>query len=498
MFKQLLIGASFGAILTLSACSNAPSTDQASTANSSQGSSQNVAAQRGNTEQPPNFIVLIGDDMSVETLSCFNVGPRSAVTPNLDKLCAQGKRFPNFWTQPVCSPTRAAILSGQYGFRNGVGTPATSGIPAMPRPPAPSYATAETSVGSPRPEPGMMAPAPGLKANSFTLPKALKAAPVSYDTYAFGKWHLADPTNGGKDHPNLAGFDHYHGPVRGGGVPSYFHWSEVINGQITDGRTGWADTAKVDDALEFMRGRDSENPFLLWMAFNSPHTPFHLPPVNLLNSDAKNLDPNAINEENQHEYYLAMIEALDTEIGRLLENMPEENMENTYVVFIGDNGTPEQVGTDPFDFYHAKGSLTQGGVNVPFFVSGPDIAPGISQSLSNSVDIYATFADLSGAEIPQNAAQDSVSLVPALTANQDVRDFAYADVFGLVPRGIVLERAIRNESHKLIVETDGLEKLFALGVDPYEKNDLMEKGGLSAADEAALTTLRAKLEELKP
>lgn len=491
--KHLLIWASFGASLTLSACSRAPHSDQAGMPETDQAT---VSIDQS-VQTPPNFIVLIGDDMSIETLSCFNVGPRSAITPNLDKLCAAGKRFPNFWTQPVCSPTRAAILSGQYGFRNGVGTPAVSRIPEMPRPPAPSFATVETSAGSPRPEPGMMAPAPGLKASTYTLPQALKTAPLSYSTYAFGKWHLADPDNGGKDHPNLAGFDHYHGPVRGGGVPSYFSWSEVINGEITQGSTGWADSAKVDDALEFIKNRDDDNPFLLWMAFNAPHTPFHLPPKNLLKSEARNLDPDAINEDNQHEYYLAMIEALDSEIGRLLDNLPEKYMQNSYVLFLGDNGTPEQVGTDPFDFYHAKGSVTQGGLNVPFFIAGPGIEPGESQALANSVDIYATFADLSGAVIPQKAAQDSVSLVPAIKGNGQPRDFAYADVFGLVPKGIVSERAIRNATHKLIVETDGLEKLFALSADPYEKNDLLEQGELSAGDKAALTFLRSKLAELK-
>ncbi len=79
---------------------------------------------------PPNFLLLIGDDMAVETLDCYGVGSKTAQTPNIDRLCDEGVRFDNFWAQPVCSPTRATLLTGQFGFRNGVGTPANgpSGI----------------------------------------------------------------------------------------------------------------------------------------------------------------------------------------------------------------------------------------------------------------------------------------------------------------------------------------------------------------------------------
>ena len=127
-------------------------------------------------EAPPNFIILIGDDMAVETLDCYGVGQATAVTPNLDSLCAAGMRFDNFWAQPVCSPTRATILSGRYGFRTGVGAPATSGIPAQPVPELSDDAHKELGGGGPpRREAGENVPAPGLRADEFTLPMALKA-----------------------------------------------------------------------------------------------------------------------------------------------------------------------------------------------------------------------------------------------------------------------------------------------------------------------------------
>ena len=92
---------------------------------------------------PPNFLVLIGDDMGVESLSCYGIGADPARTPTLDSLCNQGMRFDNFWSQPVCSPTRATILTGQFGFRNGVGTPAASPNLDYLIPETPAYAGVE-------------------------------------------------------------------------------------------------------------------------------------------------------------------------------------------------------------------------------------------------------------------------------------------------------------------------------------------------------------------
>lgn len=460
-------------------------------------------------ETPANFIVLIGDDMAVETLECYGVGNATAVTPNLDSLCASGMRFDNFWAQPVCSPTRATILSGRYGFRTGVGTPATSGIPALPVPEQAGDAHKELKGSPPRRGAGDNAPAPGLRADEFTLPMALKAdAALTYETAAIGKWHLADQTNGGIEHPNLAGFDHYTGSVRGGGVESYFAWSKVTNGEITEGKTGWAGTDKVDDAIAWLDQRSGEKPWLLWMGFNAPHTPFHLPPVHLLNSDARNLDPEAINNENQHAYYNAMIEALDTEIGRLLAHLSEAQRANTYILFVGDNGTPEQVAMPPFDFTHSKGSITQGGVNVPFFVVGPGIENGrVSKALANSVDIFATLVDIAGIDIeailPDDKVYDTVSLAPVLFGESDaVRDYAYADLFGSVPRGdandrvreTVNERTIRDENYKLFMSSSR-EEFFDLISDPFEKNNLLNSE-LTAAAAQSYETLNAQLAEL--
>jgi arylsulfatase A-like enzyme len=467
--------------------------------------------QEGATATPPNFILMIGDDMAVETLSCYGIGNDTAETPNLDKLCSDGVRFDNFWSQPVCSPTRATLLTGQYGFRNGVGTPA-NGItgkewlrPEHPAEPVTqgggrggrggannnNNAGADTNIISKRgititddsqiQDDWVNVNRNALADNAYAFPQALKVDPsLGYSLAALGKWHLANDTNGSLSHPLKLGFDHYSGSMRGGGIRSYFSWSKVIDGVETDGKIVYATTDVANDAISWIDSRD-EDPWFLWVAFNAPHTPFHLPPVELLNSDAKNLDPSTPDSD-PHAYYNAMIEAMDTEIGRILASMDDAQRENTYVVFMGDNGTPGQAASEPFGRQTAKGTMYQGGVNVPFMVVGPGIESGrVSKALANSVDMFATVLELAGTSIdetvPAHIKQDSVSLVPILHGDDDitVRDFAYADAFGLEMGRYRDQRTIRNVRYKLIYMAEiDLEEFYDLENDPFEQNNLLE------------------------
>ena len=489
-------------------------------------SNQNDAAENGaasaatSTEtetRPPNFVILIGDDMGVETLPCYPVGSQTATTPTLDNLCADGMRFDNFWAQPVCSPTRATILTGQYGFRNGVtvptvppnieyrlqelpaGSPAEFGTP--PGRDAPATGTG-VRIDPPGPDSAVDRSRPGLPADKVTLAQALKSdGDVRYQTAAVGKWHLADGNNGEMDHPQLAGFDYYAGGFRAGGVESYFSWSKVVNGEMTDGQTGYATSDTVDDALGWLDSRDPDRPWLLWVAFNAPHTPIGKPPSTLL-SDATNAKlENAREGRNSLPVYHAMIEAMDTEIGRLLENLPADERDNTYIVFLGDNGTDAQLVTAPFESGRAKGSVYQGGVAVPLIVTGPGIPAGsTTPALANSVDLFATVLDLAGtAPDPRLEAVtlDAVSLQPVFEDQTTaVRDFAFADVRGRASGGPRNERAIRNLRYKLYVsdQTNTIE-FYDLENDPGENNDLLQ-GELDADAQANYDELQAQLTTL--
>jgi len=469
----------------------------------------------------PNFVLMIGDDMAVETLAAYGVGNDTAHTPNLDALSAGGLRFDNFWSQPVCSPTRATLLTGQYGFRTGVGVPA-NGIAGLDwrRPPKPAGAPFEAAGMGPGmgggnadadvtpdggSEPVINLDRQSLAADAYTFPLALKSeGGPGYELAAIGKWHLANDTNGGLQHPLRVGFDHYSGSIRTGGLYSYFAWSKAVDGVLTDGMTGYGTTDIVDDAIAWLAGRDPMTPWFLWVAFNAPHTPIHLPPTELLNTDVAEPDPSADNTDNPHALYKAMIEAMDTEIGRLLGTLDPEQRENTYVIFMGDNGTPRQGVTAPFEPGRAKGTLYQGGINVPFIVAGPGIEAGrTTPALANSVDVFATVLDLAGVNmesaVPADAVLDSVSLAPIFHGDgaTTVRDIAYADAFGAERGGYRNHRTIRNERYKLIIKIESrTEELYDLKTDPYEHNDLLLAG---LSDEAKLNyeQLRSRITELR-
>jgi arylsulfatase B len=433
-------------------------------------------AQEGETP-PPNFLLILGDDMGVETLASYQLNDSVALTPNLDRLAAEGIRFNNMWSQPVCSPTRATVMTGRYGFRNKVGHAVIS----------PTQETVERAVpvkpdGAPREDdrqtPYSPFSPPGLSLNEFTLPMALKSdSAMGYEAGAFGKWHLSDESNGYEKHPILAGFDYFAGTAIGG-IESFFAYSKQVNGELTSGSTVYAATDKVNEAIRWISERDSDRPWLTYLAFNLPHSPFHLPPLDLLHDEnTRGLDPqsNAVNTA-PHPYFRGMMEAMDTEIGRLLDSLPDEVRANTYVIFLGDNGSTREAVTAPFDSARAKGTIYQGGVNVPFIITGPGIEGGrVSDAILNSVDIYATLLDLASISLdtalPRDVNFDSVSFAPLLhdPEAQPLRDFAYADLFA--PERTTL-RTIRTESYKLLVIGD-VEELYNLDEDPYEHNNLL-------------------------
>ena len=237
---------------------------------------------------PPNILVIIGDDMGVETLSSYGVGAATAVTPNLDQLAARGVRFERFWSQAACSPTRAAILTGRYGFRTGVVTPLYYGWSSMdpvivPEPAVPAGSPRELDFTPRAPVPAGVDATMGTLPPGFPVPKGplrdelmlpaiLKSLPANYATAAIGKWHLADLDNGNLDHPNHVGFDYFSGTMYGS-PKSYFAWRHVENGRLS-AATGYVDSRAINDAKSWIASRE-DRPWFVWLGFTSPHTPLH-------------------------------------------------------------------------------------------------------------------------------------------------------------------------------------------------------------------------------
>ena len=479
--------------------------------------------------QQPSFLVLVADDLGTETLAAYGFGDPTAVTPNLDALARDGLLIRDFWAQPTCSPTRAAVMTGRYAFRTGVRTVLSAdwaglGISEPPQKPQSAPKEIDFSPLGPLPEgqnlallslaggPGGIAPlSPGGNASQspggnspqspdgnappspggdvppspvgpspdeYMLPQALKDLPTPYSTGAFGKWHLGTRANGMARHPNLAGFDHFSGfPF--GGPGSYFAWHHILNGEISES-FGYADQRTVEDAADWIEARD-DDPWFAWVSFANPHTPVHLPPTELLPSDARDLDPDAVAVDNTQPYFLAQIEAMDTLIGRLLDRIPQDVLDNTYVIFFGDNGTVEwDDPPSPRDRNKVKATPYEGGVNVPLIVSGPRISAGQEKRvIGHAVDLFATIIELAGGDVaelaPAETRLDSVSLKSVLLEADATgpRRWAFAEQ-SLGPSSHDL---IRNEAYKLIVDLNSeAEEFYYLAGDPHETNPLALDG----------------------
>jgi arylsulfatase B len=389
-----------------------------------------------------NVLLIVADDLGIDYSPNYNSPLDLPPTLNLDKLIEEGVLFENVWANPLCSPTRSSILFGRYGFRTGVGAP----------------------VG------GEGKPGPTL--NEYGLPKAISELSINeYSTACIGKWHLSTNKNGDNNHPNLVGFDHYSGILKAG-VEDYFNYEEVVNGE-TKLVQNYATTEIVNDAINWLDEQNS--PWLLWMAFNAVHTPFHKPPDSLHSYDYL---PETIGEDDdQTPYFNATIEAMDTEMGRLLNYLKDSGeYENTNIIYIGDNGTPMQVTQRPFLKNHAKGTLYEGGIHVPMVVSGPAVfnKGSTSNVLISALDIFETVADL--VEIPGESnfpnTIDSESFIEILKNNSDVhRNFLYSELFGNDKGN---GTTVRNMDYHLIIFEDGAEEFYHLPSDIYEKNNLLD------------------------
>ena len=382
--------------------------------------------------QAPNILLVIADDLGKDASSIYGISDEQPVTPTLDQLAAEGLVFENAWSSPTCSPTRAGILTGKYGSRTGVLQP-----------------------GNP------------LSIDETSLHSYIKQhLPGKYSDAVIGKWHLAEGRNN-LDHPNVMGVSHFSG-ILGGGVGDYENWELVTDGASSD-QTTYTTTKLVDLAVEWTGAQDQ--PWFLWLAFNAPHTPFHLPPESLhdrsLSGSAQDI------EDNPQPYYFAAIEAMDTELGRLLDSLDEETRNNTIVIFMGDNGTPGQVAQSPYSRQSAKGSLNQGGINIPFFVSGPGVTRmgEREMGLVNTTDLFSTISSLAGVNVDQ--VNDSISFAPLLGEEQQSERFFQ---FSEKSDDDSEEWAVSDGLIKIIESTEGDQQVFDLSNDPYEEDDLAGSG----------------------
>lgn len=407
---------------------------------SSSCSNQKKISSKDTSNSRPNILFIIADDLGSDAFPPYRIGKEQPKMQNIEKLVQNGIRFNNFWAYPTCTPTRASIITGKHAFRSGV-----------------------KRVGD------------KLSTKETILQKFIEDKTDNhYSSAVIGKWHLSDDTN----HPNKMGLKYFSG-ILSGGVRDYYSWRHIENGNTE--RSKEYITSKFTDLAIDWRKKQTK-PWFLWLAYTAPHTPFHLPPEKL--HSYKNLSGNDDDVENNPQpYFFSMIEALDTEIGRLMESIPQEELDNTVIIFMGDNGSPNKV-VQTYGRRKAKGSIYQGGINVPLVISGANVnrINQVEDALINSTDLFATIAEIAGTGI--NEIYDSKSIVPIFSQkNKTHKGFLYSEVSKKRKTGFT----IRNKQYKYIKYENGQEELFDLIEDPYESNNLIDNTSLKKVKQELTT-----------
>jgi arylsulfatase A-like enzyme len=314
----------------------------------------------------PNIVVILVDDLGYGDLSSY--GAKDLKTPHIDNLVAAGMRFDNFYANcPVCSPTRASLLTGRY--------PDLVGVPGVIR----THITNNW---------GFLAP------QAVLLPKLLKRA--GYHTAIVGKWHLGLQS---PNTPNERGFDHFHGFLGDMMDDYYKHRRHGINymrlnekeiepkGHATDLFSQWA--------TDYIKERSrSKQPFFLYLAYNAPHTPIQ-PPEEWF----KKVKKREKNISDKRAKLVALIEHMDDGIGRVIASLKENGFyNNTFIVFTSDNGGQIGVGANNGLLRAGKGTMYEGGIRVPMCAVwlGKIKAGSRSDRVALTMDLFPTICEAAG------------------------------------------------------------------------------------------------------
>lgn len=429
----------------------------------------------GNADKS-NVLIVLADDIGPTDLAIYGLNPNipAGLTPNIDALAAAGLLFERAWANPLCSPTRAMLLSGKYGFRTGIGN---------------VIEKSDYSFGT----------------RELTLPEALvRHADAGFQSAFFGKWHLRSSFNPLPCTATLEhGFDSFEGSLLR--VADYCMWDLVsCPADTLTPQTRYQLDVLVDDAAQWTGARTSP-----WFCLLAPQAPFddlHVPPINLQNLvQGPDCAPCPPGEDRT--CYLAAISALDTKLGQLLASLGPNWEDETTIIFVGDNGTPTNV-LDWLPMDHGKGSLFEGGVQVPMIIAGKAVDPALrgarTSALASVVDLYSTVLGIVGASgLPADAGEDSVDLGPLLRLPQGapVRSSLFAEKFLInrpFPPYTNHEAAIRNDQYKLIYSCDSAQStdLYDLNADPLELNNLLLGAGPAAGSLAAAALLALEQELL--
>ncbi|MEL6922804.1 MAG: arylsulfatase [Bacteroidota bacterium] len=400
----------------------------------------------------PNVVLILTDDQGWGDLSLS--GNTNLSTPNIDQIAARGVRFDRFYVAPVCSPTRAEILTGRYHPRAGV------------------YST---SAGGER-----------MDLDEQTIAEVFQTA--GYRTAAFGKWH-----NGMQPpyHPNARGFDEYYGFCSG-------HWGHYFspmlehNGAIVKGN-GFVIDDFTERAMAFME--TSDQPFFVYLPYNTPHSPMQVPDRWWNKFKDKSLDMLHRDAEKEDQDFtraaLAMCENIDWNVGRVVQKLEAlGQLDNTILLFLSDNGPNGNRWNDGMK--GRKGSTDEGGVRSPLVMQWPaKIKPAQSiETIASSIDLLPTLTELAGLDFEPRKPLDGRSLQPLLLGKK--MDWPDRILFSTWRE----KTSVRNQQYRL----DAENQLFDLAADPGQRNDIAAQqpevwAQLVSAKEEFVNTVLAELPE---
>jgi arylsulfatase A-like enzyme len=437
--------------------------------------------------KPPNILFIVVDDLGKYEVSSY--GSETVETPNIDQLASEGVRFKDCYvSSPVCSPSRAGMMSGRYPPRFGFETQPMEIYPNN----LAVYALGKYMVNTgdfvldtkPKFPPEWQIQKQGLPPTEFTLAEILKMR--NYNTASIGKWHLGYSK---ELIPNNRGFDYQYGfygafslysekrtsPDMVNFIQSSFsakhQWkvgrketSAILRNNKKIKEERYLTWAILDEGIDYIsKHKDDQDPFVLYLAFNAVHVPFQAPKEYYDNVKG-------VTDENKRVYY-AMIHTVDDAIGKLMKSVKDMGLEeDTLIYFISDNGGASYTGaTDNGPFKGGKLTMFEGGVNVPFIMKWKGHIPEglVYENPVSSMDIFMTSAKVAECPLPEDRIYDGIDLLPYL--KNEKKEIPHA-VFYWKADHI---EAMRKGNWKFLLSTrDKWIELYNISKDKYEHYDL--------------------------
>ena len=418
----------------------------------------------------PNIIVMVADDLGWADVG-YHGGPID--TPSLDRLAAEGVQLDRFYTTPICSPTRAALMTARDPIRLGV-----------------AYATIMPWMNN------------GIHPDEQFLPQSFLAA--GYQTAMVGKWHLGHAQQ--DFHPNNRGFEHFYGHLHTevGYFPPFSNQGGKdfqLNGQSIT-KDGYETFLLADEVSRYIRDRDQDKPFFVYMPFIAPHTPLEAP-ADLMEKYADMVDDRkparARNTDNTRRIrqltmrpsarpaYAAVVDAMDQAIGQVLATLDEQGIaDNTIVLFFSDNGGAAYAtgGADNVPLRGGKGETFEGGIRVVSVMRWPAaISSGTTmEQIMTVMDVFPTLAAAAGIETGITRKMDGQNMWPAIVDNVPSPRQKTLFFASETPTYGSFSIAAFNEHWKLVQEieqdnegTNITNHLFRIADDPYEYNNLAQE-----------------------